>query len=105
MPSPNVVDLSEYQTKTANGKMDIDFADLKANGIQAVILRLGHGNTRDNGVEHFIGQAQRAGLVIHGYHFYEAGINNQVEWSIQNAKELGLTANAYYFLDMEGKLP
>ena len=105
MPSPNVVDLSEYQTKTANGKMDIDFADLKANGIQAVILRLGHGNTRDNGVEHFIGQAQRAGLVIHGYHFYEAGINNQVEWSIQNAKELGLAANAYYFLDMEGKLP
>ena len=105
MPSPNVVDLSEYQTKTANGKMDIDFADLKANGIQAVILRLGHGNTRDNGVEHFIGQAQRAGLVIHGYHFYEAEINNQVEWSIQNAKELGLAANAYYFLDMEGKLP
>lgn len=105
MSSPNVVDLSEYQTKTANGKMDIDFADLKANGIQAVILRLGHGNTRDNGVEHFIGQAQRAGLVIHGYHFYEAGISNQVEWSIQNAKELGLAANAYYFLDMEGKLP
>lgn len=105
MPSPNVVDLSEYQTKTANGKMDIDFANLKANGIQAVILRLGHGTTRDNGVERFIGQAQRVGLIIHGYHFYEAGINNQVEWSIQNAKELGLAANAYYFLDMEGKLP
>ena len=105
MPSPNVVDLSEYQTKAVNGEMDIDFTDLKANGIQAVILRLGHGTTRDNGVEHFIGQAQRAGLIIHGYHFYEAGINNQVEWSIQNAKELGLAANAYYFLDMEGKIP
>lgn len=104
MPSPNVVDLSEYQTKAVNGKMDIDFANLKANGIKSVILRLGHGNTRDNGVEHFIGQAQRAGLVIHGYHFYEAGINNQVEWSIQNAKELGLAANTYYFLDMEGKI-
>lgn len=104
MPSPNVVDLSEYQTKAVNGKMDIDFANLKANGIQAVILRLGHGTTRDNGVEQFIGQAQRAGLVIHGYHFYEAGINNQVEWSIQNAKELGLAANTYYFLDMEGKI-
>lgn len=105
MPSPNVVDLSEYQTKAVNGKMDIDFANLKANGIQAVILRLGHGTTRDNGVEHFIGQAQRAGLVIHGYHFYEAGTNNQVKWSIQNAKELGLAANAYYFLNMEGKIP
>lgn len=105
MPSPNVVDLSEYQTKAVNGKMDIDFANLKANGIQAVILRLGHGTTRDNGVERFIGQAQRVGLVIHGYHFYEAGTNNQVEWSIQNAKELGLAANTYYFLDMEGKLP
>lgn len=104
MPSPNVVDLSEYQTKAVNGKMDIDFANLKANGIQAAILRLGHGTTRDNGVEQFIGQAQRAGLVIHGYHFYEAGINNQVEWSIQNAKELGLAANTYYFLDMEGKI-
>lgn len=104
MPSPNVVDLSEYQTKVVNGKMDIDFANLKANGIKSVILRLGHGNTRDNGVEQFIGQAQRAGLVIHGYHFYEAGINNQVEWSIQNAKELGLAANTYYFLDMEGKI-
>lgn len=105
MPNPNVVDLSEYQTKNVNKKMGIDFADLKKQGIKAVILRLDHGFTRDQGVEQFIKQAKQAGLIVHGYHFYEYGKNNQVQWSIQNAKDLGLDENAYYFLDMEGNIP
>ena len=105
MPDPNVVDLSKYQTKAINGSMDIDFADLKANGIKAVIIQLGHGVTQDPAAEQFISQAKAAGLIVHGYHFYEYGQDNQVQWSIQNAKDLGLDVNAYYFLDMEGNIP
>lgn len=104
MPTPNIVDLSYYQTKSQNGSMDIDFADLKTNGIKAVIIRLGHGTTRDSAAEGFVKQAKAAGLVVHGYHFYEQDAKDQVQFSIDNAKAIGLDSNAYYFLDMEGDI-
>lgn len=104
MTTPNVVDLSKYQTKAINGSMDIDFADLKANGIKAVIIQLGHGVTQDPAAESFIAQANAVGLIVHGYHFFESGHADQVQFSITNAQQLGLSKNAYYFLDMEGNI-
>lgn len=104
MTTPNVVDLSKYQTKAINGSMDIDFADLKANGIKAVIIQLGHGVTQDPAAESFIAKANAVGLIVHGYHFLESGHANQVQFSITNAQQLGLSKNAYYFLDMEGNI-
>ena len=104
MPTPNIVDLSKYQTKAINGSMDIDFADLKANGIKAVIIQLGHGVTQDPAAESFIAKANAVGLIVHGYHFFESGHANQVQFSITNAQQLGLSKNAYYFLDMEGNI-
>ncbi len=104
MTTPNVVDLSKYQTKAINGSMDIDFADLKANGIKAVIIQLGHGVTQDPAAESFIAEANAVGLIVHGYHFFESGHANQVQFSITNAQQLGLSKNAYYFLDMEGNI-
>lgn len=104
MTTPNVVDLSKYQTKAINGSMDIDFADLKANGIKAVIIQLGHGVTQDPSAESFIAKANAVGLIVHGYHFFESGHANQVQFSITNAQQLGLSKNAYYFLDMEGDI-
>lgn len=84
--------------------MDIDFADLKANGIKAAIIQLGHGVTQDPAAESFIAKANAVGLIVHGYHFFESGHANQVQFSITNAQQLGLSKNAYYFLDMEGNI-
>lgn len=97
MTQANVVDISEYQPTT------IDFNDLKANGIQAVIVRLGHGTTQDKNAASHLANAKQAGLVVHGYHYYE-GVDGEVAWSIKNAQNLGLSAGAYYFLDMEGEI-
>lgn len=97
MTQANVVDISEYQPTT------IDFNDLKANGIQAVIVRLGHGTTQDKNAASHLANAKQAGLVVHGYHYYE-GVDGEVAWSIKNAQNLGLSSGAYYFLDMEGEI-
>lgn len=104
MITPNIVDLSRYQTKAVNGQIDIDFADLKVNGIKAVIIQIGHGARIEPGAEDFIKEAHAAGLIVHAYHFYEDGVDNQVEFSIRNAHNLGLAKGAYYFLDMEGDI-
>lgn len=98
MTNPNVVDVSQYQPNS------IDYADLKQHGIKAVIVRLGHGLTTDPNASSHMSRAKAAGLIVHGYHFYEPGKSNQVQFSINNAKQLGLAANAYYFLDMEGSI-
>lgn len=97
MTQANVVDVSEYQPTT------IDFDDLKANGVKAVIVRLGHGTTQDKNAASHLTKAKQAGLYVHGYHYYE-GVDGEVAWSIKNAQDLGLSAGAYYFLDMEGKI-
>lgn len=97
MTTANVVDVSEYQPTT------IDFEDLKKQGIKAVIVRLGHGTTQDKNAASHITRATTAGLIVHGYHFYE-GIDGEVAWSLKNAQDLGLATSAYYFLDMEGDI-
>ncbi len=97
MTTPNVVDVSEFQPTTIN------FADLAANGIKAVIVRIGHGTTQDEHAASHIERAKAAGLFVHAYHFYE-GVDGEVAWSIKNAESLGITAGTYYFLDMEGDI-
>ena len=97
MTQANVVDVSEYQPTT------IDFNDLKANGVKAIIIRLGHGTTQDKHAASHLTRAKQAGLLVHGYHCYE-GADGEVAWSIKNAHDLGLSTNAFYFLDMEGKI-
>lgn len=97
MATANVVDVSEYQPTT------IDFEDLKNQGIKAVIVRLGHGTTQDKNAASHIARATAAGLIVHGYHFYE-GKDGEIVWSLKNAQNLGLATSAYYFLDMEGDI-
>ena len=97
MTTANVVDVSEYQPTT------IDFDDLKKQGVKAVIVRLGHGTTQDKNAASHIARATAAGLIVHGYHFYE-GVDGEVAWSIKNAQDLGLSSGSYYFLDMEGEI-
>lgn len=97
MTTPNVVDVSEHQPTS------IDFADLAANGIKAVIVRIGHGTTQDEHAASHIERAKAAGLFVHAYHFYE-GVDGEVAWSIKNAQSLGIMTGTYYFLDMEGNI-
>ncbi|WP_270529526.1 GH25 family lysozyme [Limosilactobacillus vaginalis] len=99
MTTPNVIDISQWQGTGSS----IDFANLKSNGIKAVIIRLGHGTTTDPSAKSFITAVQKAGLRIHGYHYYE-GVSGELEFTIKNASSLGLPLESYYFLDMEGKI-
>lgn len=97
MTIANVVDVSEWQPTS------IDWANLKTNGIKAVVVRIGHGTTRDTNAADHISNATKAGLIVHVYHYYE-GTDGELQWSVNNAKSLNIQPNVYYFLDMEGTI-
>ncbi|KGL67267.1 hypothetical protein LX03_03035 [Limosilactobacillus mucosae] len=97
MTTANVVDVSEWQPTS------IDWANFKANGVKAVVVRIGHGTTRDNNAADHISNATKAGLIVHVYHYYE-GVDGELQYSVNNAKSLNIKPNVYYFLDMEGTI-
>lgn len=97
MTTANVVDVSEWQPTS------IDWASLKANGVKAVVVRIGHGTTRDTNAADHISNATKAGLIVHVYHYYE-GVDGELQYSVNNAKSLNIKPNVYYFLDMEGTI-
>lgn len=97
MTTANVVDVSEWQPTS------IDWANLKANGVKAVVVRIGHGVTRDEHAADHIANATKAGLIVHVYHYYE-GVDGELQYSVNNAKSLNIKPNVYYFLDMEGTI-
>lgn len=97
MTAANVVDVSEWQPTS------IDWANLKANGVKAVVVRIGHGVTRDEHAADHIANATKAGLIVHVYHYYE-GVDGELQYSVNNAKSLNIKPNVYYFLDMEGTI-
>ncbi|MFR0605881.1 GH25 family lysozyme [Limosilactobacillus mucosae] len=97
MTTANVVDVSEWQPTS------IDWASLKANGVKAVVVRIGHGVTRDEHAADHIANATKAGLIVHVYHYYE-GVDGELQYSVNNAKSLNIKPNVYYFLDMEGTI-
>lgn len=97
MTAASVVDVSEWQPTS------IDWANLKANGVKAVVVRIGHGVTRDEHAAGHIANATKAGLIVHAYHYYE-GIDGELQYSVNNAKSLNIQPNVYYFLDMEGTI-
>lgn len=97
MTTANVVDVSEWQPTS------IDWANLKTNGVKAVVVRIGHGTTRDTNAADHISNATKAGLIVHVYHYYE-GVDGELQYSVNNAKSLNIQPNVYYFLDMEGTI-
>lgn len=97
MTTANVVDVSEWQPTS------IDWANLKANSVKAVVVRIGHGVTRDEHAADHITNATKAGLIVHAYHYYE-GVDGELQYSVNNAKSLNIQPNVYYFLDMEGTI-
>ena len=97
MTTANVVDVSEWQPTS------VDWANMKANGVKAVVVRIGHGVTRDEHAADHISNATKAGLIVHAYHYYE-GVDGELQYSVNNAKSLNIQPNVYYFLDMEGTI-
>ena len=97
MTAASVVDVSEWQPTS------IDWANLKTNGVKAVVVRIGHGVTRDEHAADHIANATKVGLTVHVYHYYE-GVDGELQWSVNNAKNLNIQPNVYYFLDMEGTI-
>ena len=97
MTAANVVDVSEWQPT------GIDWANLKANGVKTIVVRIGHGVTRDEHAADHIANATKAGLIVHVYHYYE-GVDGELQYSVNNAKSLNIQPNVYYFLDMEGTI-
>ncbi|MCE0560359.1 hypothetical protein LR965_04780 [Limosilactobacillus fermentum] len=97
MKAANVVDVSEWQPTSIN------WSNLKANGVKAVVVRIGHGVMRDEHAADHIANATKAGLIVHVYHYYE-GVDGELQYSVSNAKSLNIQPNVYYFLDMEGTI-
>lgn len=93
MTAANVVDVSESQATS------IDWADLKANGIKAVVVRIGHGTTQDTNASNNINNATKAGLIVHAYHQLEE-VDGEVAWSLANVEKLLVKTGSYYFLDV-----
>lgn len=96
MPTANVVNVSEESGV-------VDFATLKSQGIEAVVVRIGHGTTQDTNAANNISNATKAGLIVHVYHQLE-NVDGEVAWSLTNVGNLSAEKGSYYFLDVSKQL-
>lgn len=92
MPTANVADVSEESGV-------VDFATLKSQGIESVVVRIGHGTTQDTNASNNINNATKAGLIVHAYHQLEE-VDGEVAWSLANVEKLLVKTGSYYFLDV-----
>ena len=92
------IDVSKHQDSD-----DIDWSSYINRGLKSVIIQLSHGNQYEPKAKEFIEKAKSYKLQVHGYHFYQ-GDPNEIMFSVNNAKKLGLPEGAYMFLDMEGSI-
>lgn len=94
----NFIDISKWQNPNK-----LDWQGMKNDGVKGVVIQLSHGTQYETFAREHIAQAEKYGLIWHGYHFYE-GSPGEAEFAIANAKSLGLTNQQYLFLDMEGDI-
>lgn len=93
------IDISAWQG-------NVDFAKVKASGIDFAIFREGYGTSVDNKFFEYVSGAKQTGLPIHGvYHFCYSVNENQVlaeaKACIANVKKAGLDKNTIIFFDFE----
>lgn len=94
----NVIDISKHQVSS-----DLDWQAIKDAGIKAVIIQLSHGLEYEPQAKEHIANAEKYGLIWHGYHFYQ-GTAGEVAFSVSNAQSLGLSKGAHMFFDIEGSI-
>ena len=99
MANANTIDVSKFQDPSL-----FDYQAAKDAGIKTIIIRGGTGNAQDPAAKQHIANAKKYGFNWHLYHDWHDG-TNEAEFAVQNAHDLGLGADQYLFLDMEGNLP
>ncbi|QDK70486.1 GH25 family lysozyme [Lactococcus protaetiae] len=109
IPSPDVVDISSYQSWLTQA----DFNSLKASGVKTVVIKLTEGTTYTNPyAKDHIQWAKAAGLNVAVYHYATlTGANSQsagnsqaikeAQYFATTAKNLGLPANTVMVMDCE----
>ena len=111
-PSTNISTIKVGNKITAHGidisgwQTNVNFAQVKASGVDFIILREGYGTTVDNQFFTHVAGAKKAGIPIHGvYHFCysinEAGALAEAQSCIANVKKAGLDKNTIIFFDFE----
>lgn len=98
MTTANVVDLSKWQSAS-----DVNWPELVKAGVKAALIQLSHGMEYEPEAKEHIANAEKYGVIWHGYHYYQGDLN-EVAFSVSNAQSLGLSKNAFMFLDMEGSI-
>ena len=93
------MDISYYQG-------NVDFALVKANGTEFVIIREGYRNTTDPKFSEYVQQAKAAGIVILGVYHFSYALNEEqakeeARFCIENMKKAGLGSDTYVFYDFE----
>lgn len=99
MASVNTIDVSYYQDPAK-----FDYQAAKKAGIQTIIIRGTTALELDSHAKAHIANAKKNGFKWHLYHDWE-GDPKELDYAVKEAKELGLAANQYLFLDMEGSHP
>jgi GH25 family lysozyme M1 (1,4-beta-N-acetylmuramidase) len=94
--TPNCIDVSTWQR-------NIDWNRVKAAGIQAVIIRAGFGQTKDNQFENHYKGAKAAGLYIGAYWYSYAYSVDQAEQEARACIDIlrGKTFDLPVYYDME----
>ena len=94
--TPNCIDVSTWQR-------NIDWNRVKAAGIQAVIIRAGFGQTKDNQFENHYKGARAAGLYIGAYWYSYAYSVDQAEQEARACIDIlrGKTFDLPVYYDME----
>ena len=95
------IDVSKWQG-------DIDWAKVKASGVQFAILRAGHGVTEDPKFEQNYFLAKAAGIPIGAYWYCEAtsamGVNNEAASMIRILSDKSLEYPVYYDIEEQENL-
>lgn len=93
------MDVSYYQG-------DIDFALVKQNGIQFVIIRVGYRNTIDKKFFEYVKKAKDAGVPILGVYFFSYALNEEqareeARFCLENMQAAELGQDVLVFYDFE----
>ena len=101
MSQANTIDISKFQKPSE--LTELVYQAAKSDGIQTIIIRGSSGTAQDPAAKTHIANAKKYGFNWHLYHDWHNS-DGEIAFAIQNAHDLGMGADQYLFLDMEGDL-
>lgn len=96
--------LEGYDISQHNG--EINFNELKNNGVGFVIPRVGYGCQDDAYFKKYVSRAKQAGINIPAIYLFDYALNDQqaleeAEYAVAKCKEVGLSSSTIIFFDCE----